>query len=86
MAKIVTIADALLILNPMSEFSYTNDDYSTIKWDVLEGTAPTLKQVNDEITRLKAEEITQAKTNATAKAELLARLGITDDEAKLLLS
>ena len=34
----------------------------------------------------KAEEDAQAEANATAKAALLDRLGITADEAKLLLS
>ena len=34
----------------------------------------------------KAEEVAQAEANATAKAALLDRLGITADEAKLLLS
>ena len=34
----------------------------------------------------KAEEDAQAQANATAKAALLDRLGITADEAKLLLS
>jgi hypothetical protein len=80
------ISKAIFSLKPNSQFSYSNDDYSTIHFDVLEGTAPTLKQINDEIARIKAEEITQAEANATAKAALLARLGITADEAKLLLS
>ena len=79
------LAKAIFNLKPNSEFSYQEDDYSTIHFDVLEGSKPTLKQVNDEIIRIKAEEITQAEANATAKAELLARLGITADEAKLLL-
>ena len=34
----------------------------------------------------KAEEDAQAEANATAKAALLDRLGITADEAKLLLA
>ena len=79
------ISKAIFSLKPNSEFSYQEDDYSTIHFDVLDGSKPTLKQVNDEIIRIKAEEITQAEANATAKAELLARLGITADEAKLLI-
>lgn len=34
----------------------------------------------------KTEEDAQIKANATVKAALLTRLGITEDEAKLLLS
>ena len=53
---------------------------------MLEGTAPTLKQVNDEITRLKAEDAAAEAEKANNKAALLAKLGITADEAALLLS
>lgn len=80
------LADAILSLRPNSEFTYSNDDYSTIEWIVLEGTAPTLKQVNDEIVRLKAEDATAEAQKAADKAALLAKLGISEDEAKLLLS
>ena len=40
------------------------------------------KQLEDKLLR----EETEAQTKATEKAALLAKLGITDDEAKLLLS
>jgi hypothetical protein len=40
-------------------------------------------QANNAI--IQSAEQAQAEANATAKAELLARLGITADEAKLLL-
>jgi hypothetical protein len=79
------LSKAINSLKPQASYSYEEEDYSTIKWNALEGTAPTLKQINDEIARIKAEEITQAAANATAKAALLAKLGITADEAKLLL-
>jgi hypothetical protein len=82
----VYLADAIRSLRPSSEFSYTNDDYSTIQWDVLEGKAPTQAEINAEIEKLKAAEITETETKATAKAALLDRLGITADEAALLLS
>jgi hypothetical protein len=73
-------------LKPNAEFSITNDDYSTIKWDVLEGKAPTQAQIDVAIEQVKADEITQAAAKATAKAALLDRLGITAEEAVLLLS
>ena len=77
---------AILKLKPNSEFSYSDRDYSTIQWNVLDGDAPTKKEIDDAIKQVKADEITQALANATAKAQLLERLGITADEAKLLLS
>jgi hypothetical protein len=80
------LADAIKSLRPNSEFSYTEDDYSTIQWIVLEGKAPTKAEVLAELARLKAEAQTLESTRATNKAALLERLGITADEAALLLS
>lgn len=77
---------AILSLRPTSQFSYDADDYSTIVWTVLEGTAPTKKQIDDEIARIKAQEIIDAADKAAAKTALLTKLGITEAEAKLLLS
>ncbi len=77
---------AILLLRPNAEFSFTDDDYSTIKWDVLEGDAPTQAEIDAAIEQVKANEIAEAQAKAQAKAELLERLGITADEAKLLLA
>jgi len=77
---------AIKKLKPKSEFSITNNDYSTIKWDVLEGTAPTQFEIDAAIEQVKADEIAEAEAKATAKADLLAKLGITAEEAALLLS
>jgi hypothetical protein len=80
------LGKAIKLLKPTAEFSFTENDYSTIQWDVLEGDAPTQAEVNAAIEQVKADEITEAQARANAKAELLERLGITEDEAKLLLS
>ena len=79
------LADAIKSLRPNSEFSYTEDDYSTIKWDKLEGEAPTKAEVLSELARLQAEVSAQEITQASAKSALLERLGITAEEAALLL-
>jgi hypothetical protein len=76
------LVQAIKNLHNEAEFSITNNDYSTIKWDVLEGTAPTIKEIEAEISRIKSLETSKL----AAKAALLERLGITADEAKLLLS
>jgi len=80
------LAKAIKHLKPTAEFSFTNNDYSTIKWDVLEGTAPTQKEIDDAIKQVKADEAQAQAIKATAKAALLSRLGITAEEAVLLLS
>jgi hypothetical protein len=76
------LAKAIHNLKPGAEFSFTDENYSTIKWDVLDGSAPTIKQIDDEIKRIKDAEAAKP----AAKSALLERLGITADEAALLLS
>ena len=80
------LTKAIFNLKPNCEFTLTNGDYSTIQWIVIEGKAPTQAQVDAEIERLIAADEAATVLKAEAKAELLARLGITEDEAKLLLS
>ncbi len=80
------LSKAILKLKPDSQFTYTDDDYSTIKWDVLDGNAPTQAEIDEAIEQVKADELAEAEAKAQAKAALLERLGITQDEANLLLS
>jgi len=80
------LVKAIQKLKPTAEFSFTADDYSTIKWDVLEGDAPTQAEIDDAIKKVKSDELAEAKQKASQKAALLNRLGINNDEAKLLLS
>ena len=54
------LSKAIKKLKPTAEFSYTNNDYSTIKWDVLEGEAPTQAEINETIEQIKADEIAEA--------------------------
>ncbi len=77
---------AIRKLKPNSEFSFLNDDYATIKWDVLDGDAPTQKEIDAAIKQVKEDEAQAETTKATAKAALLSKLGITAEEARLLLS
>jgi len=80
------LVEAIRNLKPSSEFVITEADYSTIEWHILEGTAPTKAQVTAEITKIKAADLTAEADHQASKAALLARLGITEDEAKLLIS
>lgn len=77
---------AIASLKPTAEFTFNDADYSTIEWIKLDGKAPTQAEIDAAIEQIKADEIALAAQKATEKAALLARLGITADEAKLLLS
>lgn len=79
------ITQAIKNLRPNAEFSFTDDDYSTIKWDVLEGDVPTQAEVDAAIEAVKQEEAQAEATKAAARQALLDKLGITEDEARLLL-
>jgi hypothetical protein len=79
------LVKAIRKLKPTAEFSYTNNDYSTIKWDILEGNAPTQAEIDAAIEVVKTEEVQAEAKAASDKAALLARLGITSEEAQLLL-
>jgi hypothetical protein len=77
---------AIRHLRPDSEFAYENNDYSTIIWVKLEGNPPTQDEIDAAIEQVKADEVAEAEAKAAQKAALLNRLGITEDEAKLLLA
>jgi len=80
------LVKAIKLLKPTAEFSYTDNDYSTIKWDVLDGEAPTQKEIDAAIKKIKADEITEAQAKLTQRQAILDRLGITAEEAALILS
>lgn len=76
---------AILTLKPSSEFSFTECDYSSIVWTSLEGKAPSQTEIDKAISDVEAELIAEASAKELQKAALLAKLGITADEAALLL-
>ena len=80
------LGKAIKKLRPTAEFSFQDNDYLTIKWDVLEGKAPTQSEIDKAIAEVKLDEISQLRSKEEAKSALLERLGISADEAKLLLS
>jgi hypothetical protein len=81
------LSKAILLLKPTAQFSFSNDDYSTIKWDVLEGKAPTQAQIDEAIEQVKANEaqaiINKANAKAAAQAKLEA-LGLTVEDLQAL--
>ena len=80
------LALAIKKLRPSAEFSFIDDNYSTTKWDVLQGDAPTEAEINAAIEQIKADEAQAQLDKAAKKQALLERLGITTEEANLLLS
>jgi hypothetical protein len=81
------LVKAIRKLKPNSEFSFTDDDYSTVKWDVLEGDAPTQIEIDAAIEQVKADEIAEDEAKAQAKATAegkLAALGLTTDDLRAL--
>jgi hypothetical protein len=80
------LVKAIQSLKSGAEFSITDSDYSSIVWDILEGDAPTQAELDAEIKKIKAAEAKVEADKAAAKAALLERLGITAEEAKLLLA
>ena len=79
------LGKAIRKLRPTAEFSFQDNDYSTIKWDVLEGKAPTQAEIDKAIAAVELDEANKAITQTTARNALLERLGITAEEAALLL-
>ena len=82
------LADAIFLLKPNSEFSLTDNDYSTIKWDSLDGDAPTQSEIDAAIKIVKTNkakaEADKAEAKASAQAKLAA-LGLTDDEVAAIV-
>jgi hypothetical protein len=83
----IYLSEAIKLLRPSAQFSYTDDDYSTIKWDVLDGDAPTQAEITDAIKQIKAQEKSEIsakeKAKAVAQAKLTA-LGLTVEDLKAL--
>lgn len=75
-------AEALKSLLGNAEWSLSDEDLSTLVIHTEGVTAPTEAEVKAEIKRLTDE----VAAKPAAKAALLDRLGITEDEAKLLLA
>ena len=77
---------AIRALVGSDDFAYTGADYDSIEWITEPSTIPTAAQVKQKIAELKQLDENQAAQKAADKAALLERLGITADEAALLLS
>ena len=81
------LAKAIRHLKPTAEFSFQDNDYSTIKWDVLEGESPTFAELEAAHRAVKSAEA-QAEAEAQAKRSAalakLEALGLDEDDLKAL--
>jgi hypothetical protein len=83
------LVEAITNLRPNSQFVITDNDYSTIEWHVLDGTAPTLAQINAEIVKIQAAEAdaeTVKAANAASAISKLEALGLTAEEIAAIKS
>jgi hypothetical protein len=83
---IITTTEALASLLPGVEFTLIDDHYDSVIWTNEPANKPTFADIENAKNLLKQNLINSATQRATAKAALLERLGITADEAALLLS
>jgi hypothetical protein len=77
--------DAISALKPDAPFQIVGTDYSTLI--ILDDSKkPSLADIENKMQELSAEKFNMQTQRATQKTALLTKLGITEDEARLLLS
>lgn len=81
----ITTAQAVVSLRPGVEWSMNGDDVENIIWHTPNVTPLTKAEVEAEVARLEQAAIDKAASDAVKRAALLERLGISEDEAVLLL-
>jgi hypothetical protein len=79
------LALAIRDLVGSDDFAYSGESYEVLEWVTEPSTIPTSQQVSDKIAELQKIDADLIATKAARKAELLERLGITADEAALLI-
>lgn len=79
------LVKAINLLKPNAEFVFKDADYSTIEWIALEGDAPTLTEIQTAYQTIKAAEIQAKATTQAQKQAILDRLGLTEEELRIVL-
>jgi len=77
---------AIKSLRPDVEWSMSGDDVENIIWHTPNVEPLTEKEVQDEIIRLEQAQEDEQVVKATQKAAILERLGLTEDELRVVLS
>lgn len=82
----IILADVIQTLRPGIGFVMYDNDPKTIIWDDPKVVTPTDEEIDKAYAEAKAEADILEIKKVEVKAALLERLGITEDEAKLLLA
>lgn len=77
---------AITYLRPGAQFVLSGDDLDNIIWHEVDGEPPSADEILAAIEPALEAESARKADEAARKAALLDRLGITEDEARLLLS
>ena len=83
-----SMTQALMSLRPNAEFSWSDDDLSTLVWHTEGVTTPTLKQLKDEVKRIDLAKKAESDSREAAKASAIAKLealGLNLDEAQAII-
>jgi hypothetical protein len=78
------IVKTIFFINSESSFRLSGDDYSKIEW-FSNWDKPTTKELQDALPFAIAAEEAKIANNAINKAAVLKRLGITEEEAQLII-
>ena len=81
---IIDKAVAIKEINPVAEFTISDDDYSTLVWH--NGTTPISEaDINAKITELQNAEAEKENLKASAKAKLMSGEVLTEEEANTVV-
>jgi hypothetical protein len=78
------MSEALVILAPGAQWILSGDNYSEIQW-LCDCPKPTAEQVTNKIADLPAIKTAEKETKTAARQSVLNRLGLTEEEAQLIL-
>ena len=82
------LSQAIFSLKPTAEFSFSDNDYATVKWDKLDGEAPSQLEITAAIKIIKTNEAKAEADKAAAKQSAQAKfaaLGLTEEEVASIL-
>jgi hypothetical protein len=82
----ISVSEAISHIHPNSEFVIYNNDLDRLTFIKPDNLTVTQEQVDQAIIELGQIRQAEAEAKATQKAALLERLGISQDEARLLLA
>lgn len=76
---------AIQALRPNKEFTMYGDDPATIVWNDTDVTTPSDKEIKDKYDELVALEKQEESAKAEQRKAILTKLGLSEDEIKVLL-